>query len=185
MATVITRISKQRRMMDFYNLNEQDSRDFLIIANNSGWTTDPPTPTDTDTMNPGQAGLTIHGYRRVDSIRFVNVIPSPTDEQKEDPNVIFYRDNYYESTTDSTYALAQGWTRLMLTTLLNKDDGVPVNVAFNQIGLLVRVGANDYSLTPEAYNLLDNKGELELIDNRGLITRASDQQETIQILLEF
>lgn len=185
MATVITRLSKQRRMMDFYNLNKQASRDYLIIANNSGWTTDPPTPNDTDTMNPGQTGLTIHAYRKVDSIKFVNVIPSPTDEQKEDPNVVFYRDNYYESTTDSAYALAQGWTRLMLTTLLNKNDGVPVDVAFNQIGLLVKVGSDEYSLTPADYALLENKGDLELIDNRGLITRANDQQETIQILLEF
>lgn len=185
MATVITRLSKQRRMMDFYNMNSQASRDYLIIANNSNWTTDPITPNDTDTMNQGDPGLTIHSYRKVDSIKFVNVIPSPTDEQKADPNVVFYRDNYYDATTDSNYALAQGWTRLMLTTLLNKNDGVPVDVAFNQIGLLVRVGSDEYSLTPADYASLAEQGQLELIDNRGLITRASDQQETIQILLEF
>ena len=183
MSTVITRISKQRRMMDFYDLNKQGSRYYLIIANNSAWTTDPPTPTDTDTMNPGQAGLTILAYRKVDSVLFVNVIPSPTDAQKE--NSIFYRDNYYESTTDSSYALAQGWTRIMLITTLDKGDNVPVDVAFNQIGLQIKVGSDEYGLTPEQYAELTEKGTLELIDNRGLITRANDQQETIQIMLEF
>jgi hypothetical protein len=185
MSTVITRISKQRRMMDFYNLNAQGSRYYLIIANNSAWTSDPKVPQDTDTMNQGDTGLSILAYRKVDSVYFVNVIANPTDAQKEDPGVIFYNGSYYEATTNSVQALANGWTRLMLTTLLNKDDGVPINVGFNQLGLLVQVGAEDYSLTPEEYASLANKGNLELIDNRGIITRSEDQQETIQILLEF
>lgn len=185
MSTVVTRLSKQRRMRDFYNLNSQESRYYLIIGLESGWTTDPPTPIDTDTMAQGQTGLTIHAYRKVDSIKFVNVILNPTDAQKEDPDVIFYRDNYYEATTDIAVAITNGWTRIILSILLNKDDGVPVNVGFNQLGLLVMVGSDEYSLTPSEYTALTNKGDLDIIDNRGIITRASDQQEEIQIMLEF
>lgn len=189
MPTAITKKSKQRRMIDFYNLYSQHSLYYLCVAHDNSWSINPPTPKDTDEIT----GTPI-GYIQPYSIRFVEVITNPTQEQREDPSNIYYNDSYYEAVANSSIALQRGFTKIMLTFFLDKDEDLPViiegePVQFNQLGLYVSVNPGNigdtYYLTPEQFNSLEDKGKLEIISNRNVLTREADQRETINILLEF
>ena len=194
MPTVITRKSKQKRMREFYSMMKQHSMFYLCVAYNSGWTNKPVTPLETDTIT-NNAQPNILGYQTCDNIKFVQVIMNPTENDKNNPNNIFYKDSYYKTISNIDTAINQGYTRMMLTFVLNKDEYFPVvnpdgsAVMFNQLGLYTEVDPGNlpdtYFLTNEQFNSLTNKGTLELIDNRSIQSRAADQKEEIYILVEF
>ena len=82
----------------------------------------------------------------------------------------------------------------MLTIVLNKDEYFPVvnpdgtAVMFNQLGLYTEVDPGNlpdtYFISKEDFENLENKGTLELIDNRSIQSRAADQKEEIYILVK-
>lgn len=194
MPTVITRASKQKRMMQFYNMMKQHSMAYICVAYDDRWTNRPVVPVETDTIVENEH-CTILGYQTYENMKFVQVIMNPTEEQKEDPNVIFYKDSYYTAITNPDYALELGYTRLMLTFVLNKDEYFPTTnpdgsaVMFNQLGLYTEVDpaslADTYFISKEDFNNLSNKGMLEIIDNRSIQSRADDQKEEIYLMIEF
>ena len=194
MATVITRASKQKRMMQFYNMQQQHSMFYLCVAYDNRWTNNPIVPVETDTIQ-NNSNCTILGYQTFESMKFANVIMNPTEADKTNPNVIFYKDSYYQTISDPTQALNAGYTRIMMTFVLNKDEYFPVvnadgtAVMFNQLGLYSEVNPgslpDNYFISVEDFNNLEDKGMLELIDNRSIQSRAADQREEINILLSF
>lgn len=194
MATVITRASKQKRMMEFYNMQGQHSMFYLCVAYDNRWTNNPIRPLETDTIK-ANSNCTILGYQTCENIKFVQVIMNPTEADKQNPENIYYKDSYYKAISNPDDALAQGYTRLMLTFVLNKDEYFPTTnpdgsaVMFNQLGLYTEVdpaGLSDtYFISTEDFNNLENKGMLEIIDNRSIQSRADDQQEEIYMMIEF
>lgn len=196
MPTVVTRKSKQSRMMNFYNKRTQHSLYYLCVAYNNTWVNKPPVPLETDTIK-SNASTTIYGYQAPENVKFVDIIQNPTEADKTAANVIYYKDNYYRTTTDFNFALANGYTRILITFLLNKDEYIPVvdgdgnAIMYNQLGLYTEVNPNGLSdtffiTTQEFAQLPENqKGMLEIIDNRSIQSRSADQQEQILMMLTF
>lgn len=194
MPTVITRKSKQARMKLFYEKMKQHSLAYLCVAYNKTWTNVPTVPIETDTITES-TNCHILGYQTYESLKFVQVIEHPTEDDKTNPNNIFYKDSYYKSVTNIDTAISQGYTRIILTFVLNRDEYFPVvnadgsAVMFNQLGLITEVDpgslSDTYFISKENYDKLTTKGTLEIIDNRSIQSRAADQQEEILMLLTF
>lgn len=129
--------------------------------------------------------------QRVDSYKFAKVIPNPTTLQKK--TGVYYKGLYYSTTQDSNIALAEGYTSIMVQVTLDRDtiESIPVGVTFRQVGLYIDVNATpdeiQYGITREQWNnkLQEDKGTLEVIDNRMPLSRMSDQMEQITILIDF
>ena len=67
------------------------------------------------------------------------------------------------------------------------DEGAAM---YNVLGMYINVNPGDladvYYISPSDWNSrVTNKGTLELISTRGIITRSADQAEDVVILLEF
>lgn len=194
MATVITRKSKQKRMRKFYEMYHQHSLFYICVAYDNRWTTRPIAPLETDDIVEND-NCKILGYQTCENIKFVQVILNPTEAEKADPNNIYYKDSYYKTLTNIDDAIAQGYTRLMLTFVLNKDEYFPVvnpdgsAVVFNQLGLYTEVNPGSlpdtYFISKEDFAQLENPGLLEIIDNRSIQSRAEDQKEEIYLMVEF
>lgn len=191
MPTVLTLASKQRRMMQFYNSISQNSIIYLGVGYSDQWTNNPPVPTETDTMQT--YCNVILGYQTYKDILFARPIPNPTAEQMA--TCVYYKEVYYETISDYQEALNNGYTRILMKFILNKDEYFPVEVGgepamFNVLGLYINVNPGNlsdvYYISDTDWNTrVTNKGTLELISTRGVITRASDQSEDISVLLEF
>ena len=194
MPTVITRASKQKRMKQFYNEIKQHSMVYLCVAYDDRWINNPLTPQETDTIKEN-AHCEILGYQTFENIKFVQVILNPTEADKANANNIFYKDSYYRAVSNINEAINRGYTRMMLTFVLNKDEYFPVvdsegnSVIYNQLGLITGVDpehlSDTYFISKDNFSNLQNKGILELIDNRSIQSRASDQREDIMLMLEF
>ena len=194
MPTVLTLKSKQRRMMEFYNNVIPQHRDvYIAIGYSSDWgpgqtQTEPTVPIETDTLDT--YNTIIYGYQTYKEILFAKVIINPTEEQKE--TAVYYKDVYYETISDYQQALAEGYTRILMRFVLDKDEYSQLaGIAYNVIGMYTEVNPGDlsdkYFITPQQFNNLpiEDQGTLELISTRGVITRSNDQTEDIMILLEF
>lgn len=161
---------------------------FIAIGRTSAWPDDnnPPTPDETMTEVEELIGL-----QRVDSYKYAKVIPNPTTLQKK--TGVYYKGLYYSVTQDSEVALAEGYTDIMVQITLDRDtvEAIPVDVTFRQVGLYIDVNATPdeikYGITRAQWDnkLEADRGTLEAVDNRGPISRSSDQQESIYILLSF
>ena len=129
--------------------------------------------------------------QRVDSYKFAKVIPNPTTLQKK--TGVYYKGLYYSVTQDTDIALKEGYTSIMIQVTLDRDtiESIPVGVTFRQVGLYIDVNATpdeiQYGITREQWNnkLQEDKGTLEVIDNRMPLSRMSDQMEQITILIDF
>ena len=188
MPTVLTLKSKQKRMMEFYNNVIPQHRDiYIAIGYSPNWVTDPVTPLETDTLDT--YNTTVYGYQTYKEILFAKVIPNPTEEQKD--TAIYYKDVYYDTISDYQQALDEGYTRIVMRFVLDRDEYQELaNKAFNVIGMYTEVDpgnvSDKYFLTPQEFDsVIPSKGTLELISTRGVITRSNDQTEDIVILLEF
>lgn len=190
MPTVLTLKSKQRRMMEFYkNVIPQHRDIYVAIGYSPNWGpgVDPVIPLETDDLST--YGTTVYGYQTYREILFARVIPNPTEEQKE--TAVYYKDVYYETISDYQQALDEGYTRIIMRFVLDKDEYAELSgISFNVIGMYTEVDPGDisdkYFITPEQFDYeIASQGTLELISTRGVITRSNDQTEDIVILLEF
>lgn len=173
-------------MMDWINTNL--AYRFIAIGRTSPWEDEnnPPYPDE-----KSQEITELIGLQRVDSYKFAKVIPNPTTLQKR--TGIYYKGLYYATTQDSEVALAEGYTSILVRVTLDRDtvESIPVGVTFRQVGLYVGVNATPdeikYGITRAQWeNKLDeDKGTLEVIDNRPPLGRQADQMEEIYILLDF
>ena len=191
MPTVLTKASKQRRMMEFYNSISQHNMVYLAVGYSDQWVNNPITPIETDDLDT--YGTELLGYQTYKEILFARPIANPTEEQKD--TCVYYKEVYYETISDYQQALDEGYTRIMCRFVLDKDEYFPVYMdegaaMYNVLGMYINVNPGDladvYYISPSDWNSrVTNKGTLELISTRGIITRSADQAEDVVILLEF
>lgn len=192
MPTVLTIKSKQRRMMEFYNSISQHNMVYLAVGYSNMWLNNPPVPVDTDTLETYNTDVL--GYQTYKELLFARPILNPTEEQKN--TCVFYKDVYYETISDYNQALEEGYTRILMKYVLDKDEYFPVvnpdmsAVMFNILGMYIGVDpgtlSDVYFISPEDWETrVTNKGTLELISTRSVISRSADQIEDISVLLEF
>ena len=192
MATTLTLASKQRRMMDFYNSIGQNKMIYLAVGYSNEWTNNPPVPEETDTLATYNASIL--GYQTYKEILFAKVIQNPTEEDKN--TKVYYKDCYYDTISDYQQALDEGYTRIMMRFVLDKDEYFPVDdghgnaTMYNLLGMYMNVNpgtlSDTYYISPEDWETrVADEGVLELISTRSIISRAADQKEEIAILCEF
>lgn len=191
MPTVLTKASKQRRMMEFYNNISQHNMVYLAVGYSDQWVNNPVIPVETDDLDTYNTNIL--GYQTYKEILFARPIANPTEEQKD--TCVYYKEVYYETISDYQQALDEGYTRIMCRFVLDKDEYFPVYMdegaaMYNVLGMYINVNPGDlsdvYYISPSDWNSrVTNKGTLELISTRGIITRSADQAEDVVILLEF
>ena len=191
MPTVLTKASKQRRMMEFYNSISQHNMVYLVVGYSDQWVNNPVIPVETDDLDTYNTNIL--GYQTYKEILFARPIANPTEEQKD--TCVYYKEVYYETISDYQQALDEGYTRIMCRFVLDKDEYFPVYMdegaaMYNVLGMYINVNPGDlsdvYYISPSDWNSrVTNKGTLELISTRGIITRSADQAEDVVILLEF
>ncbi len=191
MPTVLTIKSKQRRMMQFYNDISQHNMIYLAVGYSNQWTNNPVVPVETDTLDT--YNTRILGYQTYKEILFAKPIVNPTEEQRE--TCVFYKDVYYDTISDHVQALQEGYTRIMLRFVLDKDEYFPVHdgtgaAMYNVLGMIINVDPGDladiYFISPTDFETrVTDQGSLELISTRSIISRSADQSEDVVILLEF
>ena len=191
MPTVLTKASKQRRMMEFYNSISQHNMVYLAVGYSSNWVNNPVIPIETDNLDTYSTNVL--GYQTYKEILFARPIANPTEEQKD--TCVYYKEVYYETISDYQQALDEGYTRIMCRFVLDKDEYFPVFVdggaaMYNVLGMYINVNPGDlsdtYYINPSDWSSrVTDKGTLELISTRGVITRSADQAEDVVILLEF
>ncbi|MBO7615065.1 MAG: hypothetical protein J6T15_05155 [Bacilli bacterium] len=190
MPTVLTLQSKQKRMLQFYNsVIPQHNDIYIAIGYSTMWGPgqDPIVPLETDTL--ATYNTLVYGYQTYKNILFAKPIVNPTEEQKQ--TAIYYKDVYYDTISDYQQALDEGYTRILLRFVLDKDEYSEIaNVPFDVIGMYTGVDPGDisdkYFITVEEFESeIASQGVLELISTRGVITRSDDQIEEVIILLEF
>ena len=191
MPTVLTLKSKQRRMMQFYNSISQHNMVYLAVGYSSNWVNNPVIPIETDNLDTYNTNVL--GYQTYKEILFARPIANPTEEQKD--TCVYYKEVYYETISDFQQALDEGYTRIMCRFVLDKDEYFPVYIdegaaMYNVLGMYINVNPGDlsdtYYISPSDWNSrVTDKGTLELISTRGVITRSADQAEDVVILLEF
>lgn len=191
MPTVLTLKSKQRRMMQFYNSISQHNMVYLAVGYSDNWVNNPVIPIETDNLDTYNTNVL--GYQTYKEILFARPIANPTEEQKD--TCVYYKEVYYETISDFQQALDEGYTRIMCRFVLDKDEYFPVVVdegaaMYNVLGMYINVNPGDlsdtYYINPSDWNSrVTDKGTLELISTRGVITRSADQAEDVVILLEF
>ena len=191
MPTVLTKASKQRRMMEFYNSISQHNMVYLAVGYSDQWVNNPVIPVETDDLDTYNTNIL--GYQTYKEILFARPIANPTEEQKD--TCVYYKEVYYETISDYQQALDEGYTRIMCRFVLDKDEYFPVYMdegaaIYNVLCMYINVNPGDlsdvYYISPSDWNSrVTNKGTLELISTRGIITRSADQAEDVVILLEF
>ena len=191
MPTVLTKKSKQRRMMQFYNSISQHNMVYLAVGYSDQWVNNPITPIETDDLDT--YGTELLGYQTYKEILFARPIANPTEEQRD--TCVYYKEVYYETISDYQQALDEGYTRIMMRYVLDKDEYFPVvfpsgAAMYNVLGMYINVNPGDlsdtYYISPSDWETrVTAKGTLELISTRGIITRSADQAEDVVILLEF
>ena len=191
MPTVLTKASKQRRMMEFYNSISQHNMVYLSVGYSDQWVNNPVIPVETDDLDTYNTNIL--GYQTYKEILFARPIANPTEEQKD--TCVYYKEVYYETISDYQQALDEGYTRIMCRSVLAPDQYYPVYLdegaaMYNVLGMYINVNPGDladvYYISPSDWNSrVTNKGTLELISTRGIITRSADQAEDVVILLEF
>ena len=191
MPTVLTKASKQRRMMEFYNSISQHNMVYLAVGYSDQWVNNPVIPVETDDLDTYNTNIL--GYQTYKEILFARPIANPTEEQRD--TCVYYKEVYYETISDYQQALDEGYTRIMCRFVLDKDEYFPVYMdegaaMYNVLGMYINVNPGDladvYYISPSDWNSrVTNKGTFELISTRGIITRSADQAEAVVILLEF
>lgn len=192
MPTVLTIKSKQRRMMQFYNSIAQNKMVYLGVGLSDQWLNNPPIPLETDDLTTYNTNIL--GYQTYKEILFAKPIINPTEEQRD--TCIYYKEVYYDTISDYQQALDEGYTRIMMRFVLDKDEYFPVSdeegnaVMYNVLGMYIDVNpgtlSDTYYISPEDFETrVTDKGTLELISTRSVISRSADQTEDITVLLEF
>lgn len=186
MPGIVTLQSRMRRAHDW--MNTDLSYRFIGIGRTSPWSDEnnPPYPAEDTTEVTELIGL-----QRIDSYKYAKVISNPTTLQKK--TATYYKGLYYETTQDYNVALEDGYTDIICKVTLDRDtiSAIPVDITYRQVGLYVGVNATEdeikYGITREQWDnkSSEDKGMLEVVDNRGPISRSDDQAEEIYIMLSF
>lgn len=186
MPGIVTLKSRMRRAHDW--MSTDLAYRFVAIGRTSPWPdeTNPPIPDEKQTEVEELIGL-----QRIASYQYAKVIPNPTTLQKK--TGIYYKGLYYSVTDDYNVAVNEGYTSIMCRVTLDRDtiESIPVGVTFRQIGLYIDVNATPdeikYGITREQWlnKSEEDRGTLEVIDNRNALVRADDQSEELYILLDF
>lgn len=183
----LTLWDRQRRMLDYFNM---PGTTYVALGKQSPWKDEnDPNISDTYPPMPDEKATNIQemiGMQRIAWKKFAKVYVKPETEQKEDPNTVYYRGLYYETTDDVDYAIKNGFTSVMLQMTADRDRYFPIGVTFRQVGIFVEVGETDIYLTSTEYNNLpaEKKGHLMAIENFMPLTRQGDQLEKFYILLD-
>jgi len=186
MPGIVTLKSRQRRMMDW--MDTDLAYRFIAIGRTSPWSDEGTPPIPDEKMTEVEELI---GLQRIASYQYAKVIPNPTTLQKK--TGVYYKGLYYSVTNDTTIALNEGYTSIMCRVNLDRDtiEAIPVGVTYRQLGLYVGVKATPeeikYGITRDEWlnKPLEDRGTLEVVDNRNAITRADDQLEELYILLDF
>lgn len=181
MPCIVTLKSRQRRMVDFFTL---PLNKYIGIGRTHAWENenDPDLPDGTATELD-----TLVGVQLISGQKYAKEIPDSELTTEKKLSGKFYKGQYYEVTSDKEYALANGFTSVMLWTTLDRDTYFPVDITYRQVGLYTKVNSNAVYISADDFNALlpDYRGTLELIDNRKPQTRQNDQQEELTILVDF
>ena len=185
---VITLWDRQRRMQDFYNLPKTM---YVALAKTSPWS-DPDDPDISDTFPPMPDETATQldeliGMQRIQWKKYAKPYITPTTEEKEDDNTVYYKGLYYKTTDDYDTAIAEGFTAIMLMMTSDRDQYFPVGVSYRQVGLYVQVNSTDRYLDDEQFYQLstEDQGHLCTISNFMPLTRQLDQMEKHLLLIEF
>lgn len=185
---VITLYDRQRRMQDFYNLPNSM---YIGLAKTSPWV-DPNDSDISDTFPPmPNERMTqleeLIGMQRVQWKKFAKAYVTPTTEEKEASDTVYYKGLYYKTTNDLDTALSEGYTSVMLMMTADRDQYFPVGVAFRQVGLFTEVQSTDRYLDDEQFYQLSEeaRGHLTAVENFMPLTRQLDQMEKVLMLIEF
>lgn len=191
---IITLWDRQRRMIDFYNLPKTM---YIALGKTSAWS-DPDDPDISDKYQPMPSETMTQieeliGMQRIHWKKFAKVFVNPTSDQKdgiglhEGNQSVYYKGLYYETTNDLDYAIANGFTSVMVMMQADRDEYFPVNIAYRQVGLYVQVNHTDRYLTYEKFMQLsaEDRGHLAAVENFLPISRQTDQMEKIFIVFDF
>lgn len=175
MFAAVTVKSRQRRMIDFYNL---DGSKYILIGRTSAWQNEllPPMPTGDETSLDE-----LIGGKLVQNQWYVKMLNDPTQEQKDAG--VYYKGLYYYKTTDTATAISEGCTGVMLYVGLDRDE-LPLET-YRQVGVQTQVQHSAEIISASQFEAIADKGILEIIENRKPQTRAEDQQEDIYVLVQF
>lgn len=181
MPAIVTLESRQRRMVDWFNL---PLNKYIGIGRTTPWKdeTDPDLPDGKATELEEFIGVQL-----ISGQKYAKEIPDSELTTEKKLSGKFYKGQYYELTSDKEYALKNGFTSIMVWTTLDRDTYFPVDITYRQIGLFVKVNANAVYIPAADFNamLKDYRGTLEVIDNRKPQTRQNDQQEELTMLIDF
>ena len=175
MYAAVTRLSRQRRMKDFYNL---EGSKYILIGRTTAWENEliPPIPTGEET-----SVTELIGCKLIKNQWYAKLLSNPTQEQKDAG--VYYKGNYYYKTEDVATAITEGCDCVLIYAELDRDE-LPLET-FRQVGLQVQVQNSSSTMTASQFNSLAEKGTLEVIENRKPQTREEDQMESIYILVTF
>ena len=183
----ITLYTRQQCMLNYFNI---PGTWYIGLGKTSAWSdANDPAISDTYPPMPDETSTTLTqliGMQRIEKKAFAKVYVAPTTEQKKDPDTIYYKGLYYETTEDVDKGISEGFTSIMFYCKADRDRYFPIGVQFRQVGLYGEVGVNDIYLSGNEYNALaqEQKGHLYTIANFSPNTRQADQQETFYILID-
>lgn len=185
---VITLYDRQRRMLNLYDL---PGSTYIALGKTTPWS-DPNNADISDTYPPmpDEKATEIEemiGMQRIAWKKFAKVFVSPTSEQKDDPNTVYYKGLYYETTNDKEKAIREGFTSVMFQMTADREQYFPIGVEFRQVGVYYMVDETDIYLTPEQYRALpaERRGHLAVIENFMPLTRQSDQLEKFLVCIDL
>ena len=200
---VITIKSRQRRMVDFYNL---PGSIYMAFGKQTPWKSDtdsevsdqnPPVP------DPNQQYISeLVGCWRIQWKMYAKPLINPTTAEKNDhvkpiyenEQIVGYTDGveeykgvWYKCTLDQDIALTDGYTCVMLYAYLDRDDVFPVGVTFRQTGVYVQCTQTQLYIPASTFNNLspDDRGYLELICNWRPYMRSAETSEEFYTLFSF
>lgn len=185
---VLTLWDRQRRMQDFYNLPKTM---YVGLAKTTPWVDEnDPDISDTFPPMPDERMTELEeliGMQRVQWKKFAKPYITPTSEEKDAADTVYYKGLYYKTTNDIDLAISDGYTAVMLMMTSDRDQYFPVGLAYRQVGLFVEVDHTDRYLDDEQYLQLseEKRGHLCAVENFMPLSRQLNQSEKHLLLIEF
>lgn len=185
---ILTLWDRQRRMQDFYNLPKTM---YVGLAKTTPWVdANDPDISDTFPPMPDEKMTRLEeliGLQRVQWKKFAKAYITPTSEEKDAKDTVYYKGLYYKTTNDLDYALENGFTAVMLMMTSDRDQYFPVGISYRQVGLYVGVNHTDRYLDDEQFYQLseEDRGNLCAVENFMPLSRQLDQMEKHLLLIEF
>ena len=180
-------LDRQRRMLDYYNL---PGTMYIALGKQTAWVDASDTRiSDTFPPSPSESMTSVQeliGMQRIAWKKFAKPYLNPTTEQKEATSTVQYKGLYYQTTNDVDYALANGFTSVLVMTTADADQYFPIGIQFRQVCLIAKVNKTDVYLSAAEYNALasGDKGYIITIENIMPLTRQNSQLEKLFIVID-